>query len=234
MKVRVQFEGRGRRATRVESIRGTLAAVLRETYHDTEEGVQGGIARATRELQTDWRRDVRQALGLKLARSIRKKVYPEQGASISAAGLVWSRAPKVIGAHEKGALIRARSGLWLAIPTEAAGRQGRIFRDMGSGQFAALTPARWENATGAKLRFVPRDGRSALLVMDQARLNKRGHAAPNRRRRRQDGILTSEVTVPIFVMIRQVRLPKRLDLEALARANINKVPGYITRSWPRG
>jgi hypothetical protein len=33
--------------------------------------------------------------------------------------VVWSKAPVIIGAHDAGALIRAKTGLWLAIPTPA-------------------------------------------------------------------------------------------------------------------
>lgn len=56
--------------------------------------------------------------------------------SLSAAALVWSNAPVIVGAHDTGPLIRSRNGFWLAIPTPAAGkstRGGRITpRRMGA------------------------------------------------------------------------------------------------------
>lgn len=239
MKIGIQFQSQGPSATRVESINTTGSAAFRRDLKDFEgdlaQSVKGGLSAAARSLQNDWRSDVSTVLGLRLAKSIRQKVFPERGASLNAAALVWTRAPKIIAAHEQGALIRARRSLWLAIPTPAAGRSGRLFRNMSNGQFSALTPARWEAATGIQLRFVPPAGsrRGALLVMDDAKINKRGHASPNRRRPRKDGTRTGSVTVPIFVLVRQARLPKRLNLEGLARANLDKVPSFISQSWPR-
>ena len=42
--------------------------------------------------------------------------------SLNAAAVVWSKAPLIIGAHDAGPLIRAKNGVWLAIPTPAAGK----------------------------------------------------------------------------------------------------------------
>ena len=216
---------------RMERIAGAAKA-MREAHREAESAVQSGVARAAQELQSDWRAQVQRALGLKMSRTIRKRVFPERDVSLNAAALVWTRSPTVIDAHERGALITARNGLYLAIPTAAAGRGGRNFRSVLSGQFAGLTPARWENATGQKLRFVPRPGRHSLLVMDDARVDRRGYAAVNRSRaRKSDGLRSGAATVPIFVLIRQVRLPKRLNLEEAARTNLNKLPGHIKRSW---
>lgn len=237
MKIRVQFEGgASRKQTRVESVNKTGSSVFRRDLKEFEDdlalSVKGGLSRASVELRNDWRADVGKVLGLRMAKSIRHKVFPERGASLNAAALVWTRAPTIISAHQKGAVIRARRATWLAIPAPAGGRSGRIFRNMDTGRFAALTPERWMQATGAKLRFVPQDSNKAFLVMDDAKLNKRGLASPNRRRRRKDGIRTGSVTAIIFVLVRQTRLPKRLNLEGLARANLDKVPGFISQSWP--
>ena len=74
-----------------------------------------------------------------------------------------------------GALIRSRNGLFLAIPTEAAGR-------LGDGR-KRITPGGWERRTGLRLRFVYRRGAPSLLVADNARLTSRGRAARNEGRR---------------------------------------------------
>ena len=118
--------------------------------------------------------------------------------------MVWTNAPEIVGAHDAGALIQSASGFYLAIPLAAAGR-GRGGR--------RTTPADYEKRTGLKLRFVYRPGRPSLLVADDARLSKRGLARrKGGRRRKRDGILTGAQTVPVFVLVRQVKLKKRTDL----------------------
>ena len=69
-----------------------------------------------------------------------------------------------------------------------------------------------------RLRFVYRRGRPSLLVADDARVNARGLAAAKRGRRRRDGMLTGAETVVIFILVPQVRLRKRLDLDRDAAA----------------
>ena len=94
--------------------------------------------------------------------------------------------------------------VWLAIPLPAAGagRGGR-----------RITPGEWQFRTGIRLRFVYRRGRTALLVADEARVRKRGTVARKGGRRRQrDGILPGAQTVPVFLLVPQVTLQKRLNL----------------------
>src|SRR5690606_618630 len=109
-----------------------------------ERAVTRAVSAAGASLKSAWRRQITGAgLGQRLANTIRNRTYPDRGESIGAAALVWSKAPQIVGAHARGALIRSTRGLWLAIPTPAAEqtfRQGR------------LTPAIWERRTGLRLR----------------------------------------------------------------------------------
>ncbi len=74
----------------------------------------------------DWRAQITRAgLGHRLPRTIRNRTYPTSGDSINAAAFIWSNAPEILNAHDRGALIRSKSGFWLAIPTEAAGKGPR-------------------------------------------------------------------------------------------------------------
>lgn len=188
-----------------------------------ERAVKATMADAAVRMKTAWRDDIRSAgLGSRLANAVRSQVYPQSQPSMDAAALVYSKAPKITGAHERGALIRSKSGFWLAIPTEAAGKGNRGGR---------ITPGEWQFRHGIRLRFVSRGGRTALLVADSARLSKRGLAMKKRGRRRRDGILPGEATVPIFVLVPQVKLPKRLDLIARATAVHAGVPAQIVSRW---
>lgn len=204
---------------------GDLAEAMRKETEAGERAVQRAITAAGKGLQSDWRRQVEGAgLGSRLARTIRSEAYPKGKNSLNAASLVWTRAPVIIDAFERGALIRSQNGFFLAIPTEAAGARG-----LGNKR---VTPGGWEQRTGMRLRFVYRQGRPSMLVADDARLTTRGRATLNRRRARADGTRTGSMTVPIFILVPQVRLAKRLDLARDAERWAGRLPQMITSNWP--
>jgi len=128
------------------------------------------IKSAGSELKQAWRQQITSAgLGHRLPRTIRNWTYPKGQDSIDAAVFVWSNAPEILNAHDKGVLIRSKNGFYLAIPTEAAGK--------GRGG-ARLTPGKWEQRRGRRLRFIYRRNAPSLLVAEKARINKRGTAVP--------------------------------------------------------
>ena len=207
------------------ALQGDLRQLLAAELKDAERGVTAGVRRATEGLKAELRGQVTGAgLGERLARTWRSEVYPRAGASLAAAGLVWSKAPKLVSAFATGAIIRSRHGLFLAIPTEAAGR-------VGDGR-KRITPGGWERRTGLRLHFVYRRGGPSLLVADNVRLTGRGRAARNEGRR--GGVsytrLTGRTTVPIFVLVPQVTLKKRLDVEAAARKWIGRLAADLASS----
>ena len=152
-----------------------------------ERAVTTAMREAGSGLKLAWRRQIVGAgLGPRLANSTRAEAFPRAGVSLNAAAVVWSRAPVIIGAHDAGPLIRSKNGLWLAIPTPAAGKA------LGGRR---ITPAAWErkNRASAALRLSA-DGAS-LLVADSVRLNARGHAAVSRSKTGR-----GQVTVPMFLL----------------------------------
>ena len=168
-------------------------------------------------LKTAWRLQITGAgLGTRLANSIRSRSFPRSGESLDAAALVWSKAPVIVGAHDTGPLIRSRDRFWLTIPTQAAGKSMRGGR---------ITPLEWERRTGLRLRFVYRRTGPSLLVAE-GRLNTKGRAVASRSKTGRG--LT---TVPIFLLVPQVRLPKRLDLARDAERARDAVPGLIVANW---
>lgn len=194
-----------------------------EVYLEGEIAVTKAISSAGLALKAGWRAQVRgAALGDRLANTIRERLYPRNEPSMNAASLVWTRAPKIVDAFDRGALIRSKDGFWLAIPTAAAGRALRGKR---------ITPGGWERRTGRRLRFVYRRRGPSLLVADDARIDTRGIAQARGGRRRADGILTGAATVPIFLLVPQVKLRKRLDIERLARATAARIPALIRANW---
>lgn len=80
----------------------------------------------------------------------------------------------------------------------------------------------------ATTRLVSEQG---LLVADDARSNSPGLPAAKRGRRRRDGILTGARTVLVFLLLRHVKMPKKLDLDALAMEATARLPGVILWAW---
>ena len=196
---------------------GDLGAMMAAEIAVSERAVTKAVGDAGASLKTSWRGQITGAgLGARLSRTIRSELYPKGQPSLNAAALIWSNAPVIVGAHNEGALIRSRSGFWLAIPTAAAGKSTRGGR---------ISPGEWERRRGLRLRFVYRRSGPSLLVAE-GRLNARGLGVASRSKTGRG--LT---TVPIFLLVRQVKLRKRLDLDRAAKAAQDGIPGAIVAHW---
>jgi hypothetical protein len=197
-----------------------IVAMMQAEIAAGERAVSAAIREAGTGLKTAWRAQITGAgLGARLAHTIRSEQFPKAEPSLNAAAVIWSNAPVIIGAHDTGPLIRSKSGFWLAIPTAAAGKStlgGRI------------SPGEWERRTGLRLRFVYRRRGPSLLVAE-GRLNTKGRAVASRSKTGR-GL----VTAPIFLLVPQVKLPKRLDLARDAERAHDAVPGLIVANWVEG
>ena len=194
-----------------------LVAMMAAEIKAGEKAVTAAMRDAGTDLQSAWRGQIAGAgLGRRLSNSIRSQTYPKVGESLSAAALVWSKAPVIISAHDTGPLIRSKDGFWLAIPLPAAGKGARGGR---------ITPAEWERRRGLRLRFIYRRSGPSLLVAE-GRLNTRGVGVASRSKTGRG--LT---TVPIFLLVPQVKLRKRLDLARDAKVAQDRIPGAIVANW---
>jgi hypothetical protein len=199
------------------SVAGDIVIAMQAEILAGEKAVTAAMRVAGNTLKSDWRAQVTRArLGQRLANTIRSKTYPAAGESFDAAALVWSNAPHIIGAHDTGPLIRSKDGFWLAIPTPAAGKGARG---------KALTPGEWERRRGLRLRFIYRRRGPSLLVAD-GRLNSRGLGVASRSKTGR-----GKATVPIFLLVPQVKLAKRLNLARDAERAQAAVPGLIVAKW---
>jgi hypothetical protein len=199
------------------SVTGDIVTAMRAEILAGEKAVTVAMRAAGSGLKSDWRTQITRArLGQRLANTIRSKTYPAAGESLEAAALVWSNAPQIIGAHDTGPLIRSKDGFWLAIPTPAAGKGSRG---------KALTPGEWERRRGLRLRFIYRRNGPSLLVAE-GRLNGRGLGVASRSKTGR-----GKSTVPIFLLVPQVKLTKRLDLARDAMRAQAAIPGMIVASW---
>jgi hypothetical protein len=206
-------------------LEGDLDAWIAAELAVAENAVTAGVRVAAAGLKDRWRGQITGAgLGPRLARTIRQRDFPVGEPSLRAASLVYSRAATIVHAFDEGVTIRSEHGFFLAIPTAAAGVRGPGGR--------RITPGGWERRTGIRLRFVYRRRGPSLLVADDVRLGRAGLARAKLGRRRRDGILSGAQTVPIFLLVPQVSLQKRLDLVREARWASATLPDLIARGWP--
>jgi hypothetical protein len=201
---------------------GDLQKELVAETKAAERAVTAAIRLAGAGVKAGWRAQIAAAgLGERLGRTIRDQYYPKSGTSIEAAALVYSRASHIVGAFDQGAVIRSKDGFWLAIPTAAAGKSLKGGR---------ITPGEWERRNGRRLKFIYRRGRPGLLV-------DTGDILPRARVMKRDG--TSRAargfknrSVIIFILVPQVQLRKRLNLDAVAREWQDKLPALVVQNWP--
>ena len=197
-----------------------IIAMMQAEIVAGQKAVSASMREAGADLKTAWRGQIAQGrLGQRLGRTIRSEAYPKGQPSLNAAALVWSNAPVIVGAHDTGPLIRSKSGLWLAIPTAAAGKSARGGR---------ITPGEWERRRGLSLRFIYR-ARGPSLLVAEGRLNSKGRAVASMSKSGR-----GRTTVPIFLLVRQVKLAKRLDLAKAAEVAVGRIPGAIVANWVEG
>ena len=205
------------------AISGDLRKIMAEEIKEAEDAVTAAMRQAADGLKADLRSQVTEAgMGQRLANTWRAELYPKGQKSIKAAGFVFTRAPTIIRAFDQGAVIKSRHGFWLAIPTPAAGTGARGKR---------MTPGLWEQMHGARLRFIYRRGAPSLLVADnmRARTGKRGGFAQGSASALRSG--RGMTSVVMFILVPQVSLKKRLDVDAAAERWGSALPELIVRNW---
>ena len=190
------------------AITGNLEQVMAEEYALASRAVTAGVGKRTGILKADLRGQITRArLGGRLAKAWRGRVYENDG--INAAGFVWSKAPQIMRAFDEGVTIRARGGRWLAIPTEHAPRRGKSAGGRSS-MTRRISPKShvWRN----RLRFVPVNPRLALLVE-----RRKGH----------------KKSLVMFILVKQVKLKKRLDVKGAGLAAAKALPRDILEAFER-
>ena len=203
------------------TITGSIMAGMEAEMRTISKAVATGVKEAGRGLKGDLRKQVVSAgLGMRLSRTWRDRTYPNKGHD--AASLVWSKAPQIIRTFDEGAVIKSKSGLWLAIPTASAPKRG-----VGGKR---INPSNFPEHRFGPLRFVYRRNGPSLLVVDGVRINKSGRVG----RRAKGGAFTKTgrmkqgmTTVVMFTMVPQVRLKKRLDVKREIKRWERRLPGLI-------
>lgn len=178
----------------------------------------GAVSAVAAAIKADWRRQIASAgLGARLGNSIRSETYPRGIGSLNAAGLVWSKAKKIVGAFENGVEITAHNARFLAFPLPTAGL-ARIGK--------RITPGEWERRKGRRLKLV-RTSRGGFLLIDDG-TPIRGPSTFGR-----GGVKRGwkNRSVAIFVLTPKVRLKKRLGLYASADRIAQSMGSRLVANW---
>ncbi|WDU57812.1 DUF6441 family protein [Pseudemcibacter aquimaris] len=209
------------------ALEGNLDAYLKKELLMGERAVTKAVRQATSGLKQSMRSQVvASGLGPRLARTWRGDVYPRRGESLKAAGLVYTKAQKIMEGFEEGQVIRAKDGFWLAIPTPNAPK-----RVMGK----RVTPGNLEKARGMRLQFVYRKRGPSLLVAQNMRASYsrktgelRGFRKASQRALKTGNGLSSVV---MFWLVPQVKLPKLIRFEPEAIKWHSRLPEFVLRHW---
>lgn len=167
-------------------------------------------------------------LGRRLANTWRAKRFPEGSPSANAAAFVWSKAPDIIDAYERGPTIVPVNGRkYLAIPTANCPPRRRGGGFGGKGRKAS--PFEVETIFNQDLKFArAANGRLIAFIEAVGARSKRGFRPGTPKRLAQGRAV---VAVVMFILVPAVRVRKRLDVEGAANRWADRVPGLIAQHW---
>lgn len=229
------------------AVKGDLVRAMEAEYGRIARAVTAAIDVVSADAQEELRAQVEAAFGMRagrrLAKTIRRKRYP-RGSSVGAAALIYSRAPDIIRGSDSGAVILPKHGRFLAIPTNFnrnLGRRGtRSERATGGWAGVRVTP---EEMVKSKLAFVRPTSQGTGLIWflkvsrAQKQQGKRGKVRDlayagglvlvggGRVRRTRD--ILEAGAVPMFYLVPQVRVPKRLSIARIRSKAERRLPRQI-------
>lgn len=208
---------------------GKLQEYMKAEYTIAERAITSGVREATDGLKLSMRRQVTGAgLGQRMANTWRGDVYPKGQSSIRAAGMVYTRASRIMEGFERAAVIRSKDGWWLAIPTPNAPKRG-----VGGKR---INPSNFPEHRYGRLRFVYRSGKPSLLVVDNARASYSRKTRELRGFRKAGDRAISKgqglTTVVMFWLVPQVQLKRLITFDAEPKRWFDRLPQLILNNWP--
>lgn len=207
------------------SLTGDLETFMAAEIKAAESAVTAGMTEATDGLKREIREQVTGAgLGTRLANTVRGTVYPRGQKSLDAAGLVYTKAPKLLEVFERGATIVPKDGSkYLAIPT------ANVPRKAGGRGRGKMTPVEVEATFNQDLKFAKAgNGRLIAYVDALGAKSGKGYRRATARRLKSG---RSAVSVVMFVMIPVARLRKRLDIQGAGERWAGRLDSLIVKNW---
>lgn len=213
------------------NVDGDLRKIVAEEIGDMKKAVTRGMAKASEGLKMELRQQVTGAgMSQRMANTWRAEVYPERAGvfSLRAAALVFSRAPIIIDAFDRGVtIVPVRGSRYLAIPTKAVPR--RRSGEGAKGRYY-MSPVEVEAHFNQDLKFAKAaNGRLVAYVDAIGSKSGRGfrRATP---KRLAAGRTTASVVM--FVMIPHAQMKKKFDVDGAAEKWRSRLPDLMVQSWP--
>jgi hypothetical protein len=220
------------------AVQGNLQSFYARSEEAVKRGMTAGMREATDTAKRRFRDKVRSiGLGDKVANTVRSEAYPKGArASLSPAGWLFLKAPYILTGHA-GVTIRPNhaptgtaKSAYLAIPTRNVPRRSRSLGLTRKGsQFAGV--AEVEHRFNQDLEAVPgRNGTILLFARVVAAKNKQGFRSATKGRVGKNRKIER---VLMFVLVPQVRLRKRIDIDASFAAAASDTTIIVARNVER-
>ncbi len=206
---------------------GALEKELRQRAARIERAAAAAVREETKKIHREVQDETVRTVGRRLARSWGKRVFRRRGGG--AKGVVWTRTWHILSTFEHGAIIEAKAGRFLTIPTgfnRSRGLRGgrTLFRpDQLQGAFVK------RSKKGNLLLFAPVRHAQAMSrggVRDKAYVETK--LLGSGRKRRTEKLLAARA-VPMYVLRRRVAIRKRMGVIAVATAGVRRLPATLRR-----
>lgn len=220
------------------AIKGDLRKQVSKEWREAGRAIRKGLREAGKGLQADLRKDAEVAGLGKLARAWRVRVYGGKRGPWESAALVYpkggERTRGALWAFEHGATIRATNSRYLLIPTgfnrKGGRRGGRVLY-----QPSELTDSFVQRTKNGHLLLFARVGHAQTKVKgrvrDRAYVNERLLGSGRVRRTKE---ILKAGAVPMFVLVPQIRVTKRLNMAAIVRRWEARLPSLVVKHWRDG
>ena len=205
-------------------LRAALSGNLDAEVRRAQNGVAGALGKALEAVAEDAVGELRQDFsqsGLRNAGRLSRQAWRRdevygKGRSLNPAVLIYSRMPMIVQAFQNGGEIRTPNGGALLIPNPDLWPGGRVrrARGTGSGRLSGKELMSIAEARFGPLRVIKRPGRARLIVAEvregRGALGGFRKASLSARRRSAEGMASGLVTVVVFFMVMQARIPRLL------------------------
>jgi len=220
------------------ALKGDLEKHIEQERKKAATGITRGTRTGAVRLQKDFRSQVRAAgLGRKLEKAVRVVHYPKSGDSISAASVVFSKAKRLHSAFSIGPVIRVRRAKFMPVALPAAVKLG-LHTNWRKSAPGAGNARKWSNIDAAirrfgAVRYVKTKRGNILVVADNLTAGlKRSKVRTRKKRGDYSPITGRRVSVALFVLVKQVRLPRRIDAKGAKRRAQRELGRDILNNWP--
>ena len=213
------------------AIQGKLTHVLDAEAKAAKRAIRAAMEKTSLDLKQRARDQVTGAgLGRRLSYTWRNIVYPKNKKTLTfgPATVLVNKAPHIIRSFDQGETIKSKQGSYIAIPTDAAPRQGDGRK--------RIKPSNFPEWRLGPLRFVYRRRGPSLLVVDGVKMKKSGRTSrqlAGRGKTKTGKYKKGVVTVVMFLLFPRVRMPKRLNVKALQQFGETAYVRHLTRELNR-